>query len=561
MLSSRLHTLLILGSAALLWLPGCPEDDPITDDDSAAGDDDDVTAGDDDDSSGDDDDTTAGDDDDSAGEDLDGDGFTAEEDCDDGDEFVHPDATEICDDGVDNDCDGHDSTSPGCPVTSLAAAGARLLGEAGSDQAGVSVSSAGDVNADGFADILVGANGESSAGLNAGAAYLLHGPQTGLISLAGAHAKVTGAAAGDGLGISVAPAGDVDGDGLDDWMCGADGHDAGGASAGAAYLFVDLVTGEVPAAQAASTLLGESEYDRAGMVLSRAGDQDGDGLEDLLVSTPYHDSDEENAGAVYRVPAPAAGTECVCTDSVRLFGSGQSHYAGWAMAGGEDVDGDGLADLLVGAFGVDVHGPFTGAAYLVLGPLVVSTGLAHSDSKLVGEEAGDFAGTAVALGDVDGDGLADLIVGAPGDSSGAFAAGAAYVITAVIADEVSLGTAEAKLLGEVPYDAAGSAVASAGDVNGDGYDDVLVGAPEADPAGENRGAAYLLLGPLSGAIDLIDAHVKLVGEGVDDAAGFALAPAGDTNGDGLDDFLVGAYGHDSVATDAGAAYLLLGGSL
>jgi len=160
---------------------------------------------------------------------------------------------------------------------------------------------------------------------------------------------------------------------------------------------------------------------------------------------------------------------------------------------------------------------------------------------------------------VDGDGHPDLLVGARQHGAGGpgAGAGAAYLIRGPITGERSLTDADAKLVGEADGDLTFRA-ANAGDVDGDGLADVLVGARQNDRAGEDAGAAYLQLGPFEGTIDLAQADVTWLGEAGGDQAGRKVAGAGDVDGDGLGDLLIGAHFEGSAATDAGAAYLVLG---
>jgi hypothetical protein len=239
----------------------------------------------------------------------------------------------------------------------------------------------------------------------------------------------------------------------------------------------------------------------------------------------------------------------------RWIGENAGDEAGWAVAAG-DADGDGVDDVLVGAFGERSAGSNAGAAYLVLGPASGTTDLSAADAKLLGENASDYAGYSVVMGDVDGDGSDDLLVGATLHSEGGTRGGIAYLVLGPVHGTRSLYEADARFIGEAANDRAGESVA-VGDIDGDGIEDVLVGAPLGDTAGSDAGAVYLVHGPASGRVDLADADTRFTGVDADDWAGASVA-AGDVNGDGIKDILVGARQADPDGTAVGAAYLVYG---
>jgi len=480
---------------------------------------------------------------------------TSTDDCDDTSATISPSATEVCGNGTDDDCDG---TATGCTPggsASLGVAEVKVVGEAANGRLGWSVG-AGDVTGDGIDDLLMGAPNLVANGARSGGAYVVQGSVSGTVDAGLAHARVYGSAAFDGLGSAVAGGADANGDGFDDLAIG-------GEEGGMAWVILGPVTGTMTAASADARWTGSSGGDAGERVALH--DVTGDGVADLLVGAPL-DGPVSNGGAVYVVAGPVTSTGSLRSSAVELYGSSSSAQAGTGLGVG-DFNSDGIGDVAMGV--PNLNG---GLVALYFGPVTASGSLSDWDSVVWGAASGDFGDDVSSAGDLDGDGVEDLVIGCwlCTSTGGGFRAGRAYVYAGPISGNLGTGDALARIEGATAYDYLGAAVAGAGDVDGDGGDDLVVGAPLYDAGMTNTGGAFLFYGPLTGSIAASSADATFEGEGggvssagnyIGHQAGHALTGGFDANGDGYSDLLVGAPYEDTAASVAGAAYLVLGAGL
>ena len=492
-------------------------------------------------------------------DDLDGDGFlaaaTGGEDCDDNAPQTYPGAPETCGDGVINDCDRPDAVPSRIDCygdRSMSTADAALLGTSGDDWTGTALASAGDVDGDGYADLVVGAYGQGNDAT--GAVYLVHGPVTGELDLANAAIKWTGESEDDWAGFAIASGSDLTGDGRPDIVIGARYDDSTGNSSGATYVARSVGSGTIELSEVAAKVFAEAEYDSSGFSVAVPGDVDDDGSDDLWIGSPESAANGNAAGMAHLVFGPVIGPVQLSVATYRVVGERVSDKLGCAVAGAGDLDGTGSADLLVSACYSDRNGEDAGAVFQFSTHPESDRLAADADGAMVGEAAFDQLGTSIAGGDLDGDGLSDAIVGAPfHDVEGSEDAGAAYIAHGPAT--VDMNAPDAKIVGEGAGDRLGTSVAVAGDVDGDGFVDLIVGAPGRDEGGEDAGAAYLLFGPLVGQRSASEAEVRFIGAAPFDFAGHAVSSAGDFSGDGWPDVAVGAPFRDGLAPSSGAVYV------
>ena len=409
-------------------------------------------------------------------------------DCDDDNPDVYPGALEASGDGVDSDCDGLDVVASPLQGPEYAVAGREGA------YVGRSVAVAGDLDGDDEVDVLIGAPytyGDSDEGI----AYVAHGPlHLGEMDLSTA-TPYTG-------------------------------------------LPVD-----------ASSLVG--------WAVAGPGDLDGDGLADMAYSVPFARGVEEfYAGVVYVIPGPALVPNERDAPDATILGAARYGDLGMALAAAGDANGDGLADLLVGSPRENTYedwgGPEPGRTFLFAGPIEGSNVEEDAWLTLIGRDALDYAGSDVASGDFNGDGHSDILIGGYGSARGAEMGGAAWVVYGPLSGTVSLDAAGAELISSLA-----GAYAGGEDVNGDGYADVAIGAPQQyDLVTGQDARVSLFYGPLSGPRAPESADRIWVTTSSLDSAGMVLSTGVDLTGDGLPESLVGAPYDDQAQPQSGRVYAL-----
>ena len=373
---------------------------------------------------------------------------------------------------------------------------------------GESVSSAGDVNNDGYTDLIVGVRLDGS---NSGSARIFSGKD-------GSTLFTFEPRRGFFFGESVSGAGDVNNDGFDDVIIGAPGDNTNGNNSGSAFVLSGRNGLRL------YTFDGDSPEESFGGSVSGAGDVNNDGFPDLIVGAGRDDNNGVDSGSA-RVFSGQDGSILYTFE-----GDSPKERFGGSVSGAGDVNNDGYADLIVGAIFDDNSRVDSGSARVFSGQdgsvLYTFEGDASTDGGL-----DEFGGSVSGAGDVNNDGYADLIVGASRDDDNGFDSGIARVFSG--RDGSILFTFE----GDSQNDRFGTSVSRAGDVNNDGHADLIVGAPTGFGSPAN-GSVRVLSGQDGTTIYTSDADGPL------DVFGLSVSGAGDVNSDGLDDFIVGAPGGD-----------------
>lgn len=412
-------------------------------------------------------------------------------------------------------------------------------------------------------------------------------PEAGMVVGEGKISETAGGFVGDldpndRFGASVASLGDLDGDGVSDLAVGAILDDDGGTNRGAVYILFMNVNGTVRSHQKISATTGDfsgplDNNDRFGAGVASLGDLDGDGVTDLAVGANEDDDGGEDRGAVYILFLNSNGTVRAHQKISAVSGgfAGQlddGDLFGMSVASLGDLDGDGLTDLAIGAVFDDDGSTNTGAVYILF---LNASGTVRAQQK-ISSTAGGFTGpldntdqfgmNVSSLGDLDGDGVTDLAVGAVFDDDGGADRGAVYILflstSGMVQAEQKISSTAGGFTGPLDDgDRFGISVGSLGDLDGDGVTDLAVGATRDDDGGADRGATYILFLNSDGSVRA-DLKISSTAGGFagplddGDSFGISVAELGDMDSDGDIDLAVGAHFDDDGGTDQGAVWIL-----
>lgn len=362
-------------------------------------------------------------------------------------------------------------------------------GDTNGDLAGAGVAGVGDVNGDGFGDLLVGAPGNDLAANNAGAIYIVFGSANLASTNVGTFPIMIGETAADEVGRYVSAAGDVNGDGLQDMLVGVPAQDATGPDAGAVYLILGQVNLGNASLGSKIKYTGEATTNFAGGSIDRAGDVNGDGYADFVVGASGNDDGVFNGGAAYLVLGTAAPAGGSLGSHVQYTSTTNNHLLGHAVAGAGDFNGDGYGDLLLSA-----PGSATPGLALVLGSAAPTGGTIAGKTFYPGTHGQTIVGGysyLAAAGDINSDGYSDVVVGSPSETSNT---GAMYLLYGTPNPTNTTLNTLPKWSGVAADDLVGITADGRADANGDGRADLLMSSLGNDEGGNNAGGAYLFWG-------------------------------------------------------------------
>ena len=505
--------------------------------------------------------------------DSDGDGYDSiadgGTDCDDTDSSVHPGAVEVCDNGVDDDCDG---TASGCGLD-----GSYDVTDADIDIWGASGMRSyydfevADFDADGSLDLISGAYyaGSADGDIKAGLAYVNYGPiVSDTDTFTSQDLTLQGEHTNNYTGKVLASAGDFDGDGADDMVVTSYRNGTFLSGSGTVYFYyggTGLVGDRMAEASSDAIWYAANSNDYIGSDAAFVGDLNGDGIDDLALGAYGYDSYAGSAsGVVYLQWGDAtrsSGNSPVDTAADVII---EGHQGGLQLgyyrqlSSAVDADGDGLDDLWMSSAYSDIGITRGGQAYLFYGDTTWSSSLisTDADASFTGASWADYLGQGIASpGDVDGDGYEDLLVGSgKADGTAGTNAGAAWLF---LGGSVRwLGTADASTVAEAAIwgvsadDMLGTGVAG-GDLDGDGHADLVLGAYGVDQGSTvDTGEVYVFSGPVVGTLDSSYADATIAGDTAEGYFGDCVRVA-DISGDGQSDVLISAWGDDELSVFLG----------
>ncbi|MFB3850783.1 MAG: FG-GAP-like repeat-containing protein [Acidobacteriota bacterium] len=412
---------------------------------------------------------------------------------------------------------------------------------------GNSVSCAGDVNGDGYSDVVIGAINYTNGEANEGAAYLYLGSKVGLST--SPDWMIEGGQESAEMGCSVASAGDVNGDGFSDLLIGADRYTNGDAQEGAALLFYGSASGFLPSSEIIRE--GGQADAQMGNSVAFAGDVNGDGYCDVIVGAPYYDNGQSDEGAAFLFYGSSNGLSSI-PSWIGEKDQDNSNY-GYAVSSAGDINGDGYCDVIVSAPAYDFKKEDEGAVFVYYGS---PTGLSSAeDWQFVGGKDYSYLGVSVATaGDINGDGYSDVIIGAPYYENGEAQEGAVFVFNGSSAGlSSSYGWMSESNQANSYY---GFSVSTAGDVNGDGYSDIIVGSYNYSEDQNREGKVFVYYGSSAG----LPSTPNWTAESNQSLSqfGYSVSTAGDVNGDGYSDIVVGARSFTNAESNEGAVFVYYG---